>query len=63
MLDLGGGWRQVDVYPGCDPTTPTGDVALLQLTTPTTAPAILLAGAGDLGLLGPDRRGLKTPPG
>jgi trypsin len=47
------GVSQVIVYPGYNPATGQGDAALLVLTTPTTAPAIPLATASDLGLLAP----------
>ena len=35
------------VFPGFDPGTTHGDAALLILASPTTAPAIPLAAAGD----------------
>ncbi len=47
------GVSQVIVYPGYNPATGQGDAALLVLSTPTTAPAIPLATASDLGLLAP----------
>jgi secreted trypsin-like serine protease len=45
------------VYPGFDRFKLHGDAGLLVLATPTTAPAVALAGASDAGLLGP---GLPT---
>jgi secreted trypsin-like serine protease len=44
------GVSQVIPYPGWNPTTHDGDVALLELATTTTAPAITLANASDLSL-------------
>jgi hypothetical protein len=42
---------QVVVYPGFNPTDGVGDVALLVLATPTSAPAIPLATSADSSLL------------
>jgi secreted trypsin-like serine protease len=47
------GVSQVIAYPGYNPSTGQGDAALLVLSTPTTAPAIPLATASDVGLLAP----------
>jgi secreted trypsin-like serine protease len=44
------GVSQVIVNPSYDPTKPDGDVALLELSTPTTAPAMALASTGDSAL-------------
>lgn len=44
--------KRVILYPGWDPSTHDGDVALLQLTSATAAPALTLAAdPGDLSLL------------
>jgi trypsin len=51
------GVSQVIVYPGYNPATDQGDAAVLVLSTPTTAPAIPLATASDLGLLAPGALG------
>jgi secreted trypsin-like serine protease len=47
------GVSQVIPNPGWNPTTHDGDAALLELTTPTTAPAITLANAEDTSLWQP----------
>jgi secreted trypsin-like serine protease len=44
------GVSQVMPYPGYDPTTHDGDAALLELSTPTTAPAITLATSNETSL-------------
>jgi secreted trypsin-like serine protease len=47
------GVSQVIVNPGYDPTKPDGDVALLELSTPTTAPAMALANTSSSALVKP----------
>jgi trypsin len=49
---------QVLPYPGYRPADAYGDAALLELTTPTSAPAVPLATASDLGLLSAGTSGL-----
>jgi len=52
------GVSQAIVYPGYNPATGQGDAALLVLSTPTTAPAIPLATASDVGLFAPGTLGV-----
>ena len=49
---------QVLPYPGYDPSDAYGDAALLELATPTSAPAVTLATSDDLGLLTAGTSGL-----